>query len=311
MFRRFHEQRKEVGTIYKQVSAFQASKLGASMVSENIADHIRNYLIDKPKDYRPLLCCWRGGLRSSSMATVLRSVGWQAGVVTGGYRAYRHFVVNFLKEFTPARVIVINGYTGSGKTLLLKTLATMGQQVLDLEGLANHKGSVFGGDPNHPQPAQKRFESLIYDQLVQFDPSVPIFIEAESAKVGRLNLPNPLWQQMKGASVFEVSCSLANRANYLVDDYHEWLDDEDRILTTIERLRGFHAHALLDQWCNDAREKQWQALVESLLSEHYDKRYKSGGSSYFQEPSSQFCLQNHSESAITECAESLIRAAKL
>ena len=207
------EERARVGTIYKQVSAFEARKIGAALVSENIARHLAEHFSDKPREYRPLVYCWRGGQRSGSLATVLADIGWQVGLVDGGYKAFRHHVVETISAKADAlRFVVLNGFTGAGKTLVLKAMSERGEQVLDLEGLANHKGSVFGGDPDNPQPAQKRFETLLFDKLKTFSEDRPVFLEAESAKIGRLNLPNPLWQRMKAAPVIEIVSPLAARA---------------------------------------------------------------------------------------------------
>ncbi len=305
------DERERVGTIYKQESSFDARKIGASLVSANIARHLAEHFADKPKNYRPVVYCWRGGQRSGSFGIVLSNIGWDVSVIEGGYRTYRRHVSETIERVAPdLKLVVLNGYTGAGKTLLLKQLEEEGAQVLDLEGLACHKGSVFGGDPENPQPAQKRFESLLYDKIRAFDPGEPVFIEAESAKVGRLNLPNPLWQKMKISPVIEIDSPLAARAAYLKSDYEEWLEDLDRIHATLERLESFRSKKQIQRWRDLAEEGSWLDFVSELLSEHYDQCYTVGGSGNFEKPATSVLLPAHSRDEISRAAQELEQKAK-
>ena len=305
------EERTRVGTIYKQVSPFEARKTGAALVSRNIASHLESHFSDKGKDYRPLLYCWRGGQRSGSLATVLNNIGWATTVIEGGYRTYRAHVIETVRAQSDGlSFIVLNGFTGAGKTLILKALEKSGHQVLDLEGLACHKGSVFGGDPESHQPAQKRFESLLFDHLSTFDASRPVFVEAESAKIGRLNLPNPLWQRMKHAPVVEIVSPLESRVAYLTADYVEWMGDTARVQRTIDRLKGFHADRTLTEWKAMSERGEWEELVTRLLAEHYDKRYSVGGSSHFECPSIIIELPGHDEIWVERCAAELVEKSR-
>ena len=301
----YDAERAEVGMVYKQVSPFEARKMGAAIVSRNIAQHIETYFAKKDKSYRPLIHCWRGGQRSESMATVISNIGWHVVLIEGGYRTYRtHVIEQIVKRVEKLNFVVLNGLTGAGKTLLLKELSYGGEQVLDLEGIARHKGSVFGGDPDNPQPAQKRFESLLFDELVKFDEGRPVYIEAESAKIGRLNLPNPLWQRMKESTVVELFSSLDCRAEYLTKDYEEWLSDLDRVENTIDRLKGFHSGKLLMEWKSMARRNEWTELARSLLAEHYDRRYRpEAEKSHFQVPSEKLEIKKHDPASLRECVE--------
>ena len=165
-----NEERVLVGTEYKQISPFVARKRGAALAARNVASHIERHVLDKPRDWQPLVYCWRGGQRSGSLALVLGQIGFRVQVVEGGYRAYRRAVMDEL-ESLPERFQfrVLCGKTGSGKSRLLTALHTQGAQVLDLEGLANHRGSVLGLVPGHPQPSQKRFETLLWDVLRRLD----------------------------------------------------------------------------------------------------------------------------------------------
>ncbi|MBP82705.1 MAG: tRNA 2-selenouridine(34) synthase MnmH [Verrucomicrobiales bacterium] len=302
-----NEQRAQVGTIYKQISSFDARKIGAAMVSSNIAEHIRNHFFEKPKDYRALIYCWRGGQRSGSLGTVLSEIGWDISQLEGGYRAHRREVIERIEGFSEAvTLMVLNGYTGAGKTLVLKEIRRQGGQVLDLEGLARHKGSVFGGDLHEPQPAQKRFETLIFDEIRSMDLSRPVFIEAESAKIGRLNLPNALWQKMKQSTVIEIDSPLDSRADYLTDDYEEWLGDASRILKTLDRLKDFHASEKITSWKAMVTHQNWRELIGDLLMEHYDRRYHVAGDGNYAIPKETVKLSRHDVDAVTACALEVI-----
>src|SRR5262249_26159773 len=142
---------------------------------------------ERPRAWRPLVYCWRGGTRSGALVHVLQQIGWKARQLGGGYKAYRRSVIAELEE-SPGRFEwhVVCGLTGSGKSRLLRALARCGAQVLDLEMLAAHRGSVLGDLPGEPQPPQKMFESLLWNELRQFDPMQPVFVEAESKRIGNL-----------------------------------------------------------------------------------------------------------------------------
>lgn len=300
------DERARVGTIYKQVSPFEARKLGAALVSRNIARHLEGHFAGKGRDYRPLVYCWRGGQRSRSLAVVLAEIGWGADVVEGGYKAYRRRVVEAIAS-SSGRLgfVILNGYTGAGKTRLLRSLEEIGEQVLDLEGLARHKGSVFGGIPEQPQPSQKRFESLLYDRLSRFDPKRRVFVEAESAKIGRLNLPLPLWRRLVRGPVVEIVSPLEARAAHLVEDYRDWLGDTERISATLDRLNGFQSNGTLATWKAMAEAGAWDELVRGLLAGHYDRRYPVGGDGPYAAPSLVLELGAHDPASVHRCAVEL------
>ncbi|HEV7390339.1 MAG TPA: tRNA 2-selenouridine(34) synthase MnmH, partial [Burkholderiales bacterium] len=192
-----NSERALVGTLYKQTSSFDAKKLGASLVSANIARHLREQFHDRPRDWRPLVYCWRGGGRSDALAHVLAQIGWRVGRLEGGYKAYRHAVVADL-DVLPRRFTwrVVCGMTGTGKSRTLRALGAAGAQVLDLEALAAHRGSVLGNMPYEPQPTQKMFDSLVWNELRGFDPDRPVFVESESKKIGRLRVVDALIDAM-------------------------------------------------------------------------------------------------------------------
>src|SRR5262245_47269410 len=193
----YDAERTEVGTLYKQASAFEAKKVGGALVARNVARHIENHWKENPKSWRPLVYCWRGGKRSGAMAHILREIGWDAQTLPGGYKAYRRWVVEELEK-KPGNLefFVVHGPTGSGKSRLLSALARAGAQVLDLEQLAAHRGSVLGGLPDQPQPTQKMFESRLLEAMSRLDANKAVYVEGESKKIGQLQVPEALIARM-------------------------------------------------------------------------------------------------------------------
>src|SRR5947207_12566106 len=202
-------QRAEVGTLYKQVSPFEAKKLGGALVAKNGARHVERLFGKNDKNWRPLIYCWRGGKRSGAMAHILREIGWDAETLEGGYRAYRRWVVDALAT-VPAEIdfIVVHGPTGSGKSRFLSALSRAGAQVLDLEALAARRGSVLGGLPGEPQPSQKWFESQLLAALENFDRTHPVFVEGESKKIGELQVPEALMARMRASRCITLESEL-------------------------------------------------------------------------------------------------------
>ena len=267
-------ERAEVGTLYARDS-FAARRLGAALVSANIAAHLGGWCAGQPRHWRPLVYCWRGGQRSRSFALVLREIGWKATLLEGGWRAYRRQVVDDLPSLAAARRFhVLTGLTGVGKTRLLQWLAARGENVLDLEQLARHRGSLLGREPDHPQPTQKYFESLVCDALHRTDPARPVWVEAESRRVGRLLIPTPVWHGMMGGEVTEVSTPLEARVDALLEDYAHFQREPAALLALLPTLIGRHSRAQVDAWAAQVRAGAWRELVRSLLAVHYDPGYR-------------------------------------
>ncbi|SIS78407.1 tRNA 2-selenouridine(34) synthase MnmH [Phaeovulum vinaykumarii] len=265
-------ERARVGTIYKQVSPFMARKIGAAIVARNAARHLEGPLADKPGGWRPLVYCWRGGQRSGSFATILSQIGWRVELVRGGYKAWRGLVVQALYDRPfPAPVIVLDGNTGSAKTELLNLLPEHGVQVIDLEGLAGHRGSLFGA--MGVQPSQKLFEMRLAMAMSALDPARPVVVEAESAKVGECRLPPGLWRAMCAAPRIEIAAPLAARAAYLTRAYADLTADPDQLLARIESLRHFHSAETIETWMQAARAGDFATLAQGLMAAHYDPRY--------------------------------------
>lgn len=266
-------ERAQVGTIYKQDSPFRARKIGAALVAANAAKHLQGPLADKPGGWQPLVYCWRGGQRSGSFASILSQIGWRVDLVAGGYKAYRTLVVNALYDTPfPCPVVLLDGNTGSAKTDLLHRLAKRGAQVLDLEGLAHHRGSLFGAMAGG-QPSQKAFESALAMAISQLDPARAVVVEAESSKVGNCRLPPMLWKAMGAAKRLEIIAPVAARARYLVTAYADLTQDAARLSSVIDRLRNAHSADQIAAWQGMAASGAFTDLAADLMAQHYDPRY--------------------------------------
>ncbi len=267
-------ERVAIGTLYKQVSPFAARKRGAVLVARNVAAHVERHLLDTAHGWTPLVYCWRGGKRSGALATVLDQIGFRVHILEGGYREYRRAVVAQL-EIWPARFSwrVVCGPTGSGKSRLLAELAQQGTQVLDLETLANHRGSVLGLVPGNRQPSQKEFDSRIWDSLRRFDPAQPVFVESESKKVGDLRVPEALIREMRASRCLWLELPLARRVALLIEDYDFFVRDCDAFCARLDALRVLRGNEVVAAWQEAAREGRTAEVVEALLVTHYDPIY--------------------------------------
>jgi len=270
-----NDQRREVGTLYAQQSKFQASRIGAALVARNIADHLDGPLADKPGSWAPLIYCWRGGNRSGAMATILSRVGWRVGMVEGGYRTYRRGVVRRLyQEAPPLRVVLVAGPTGSGKTVLLGHARALGAQVLDLEALAAHRGSLFGGLKAEAQPSQRLFETRLLQALDTLDPTRPVLVEAESSRIGQISLPPAIWSRMVEAPRIEIAAPAAVRARHIVETYGDITSDLAAIEEALTRLPRHIGREQRDAWRTLATAGAFLDLSEQLIHVHYDPAYR-------------------------------------
>ena len=277
-----NEERARVGTLYKQESPFAAKKLGAALVARHIAEHVEQRFLDKPRDWKPLVYCWRGGKRSGAMTHVLRQIGWQASAIDGGYKSWRRHVVAELAEL-PRRfsLRVVTGATGSGKSRLLEALAAQGAQVLDLEALAAHKGSVLGGLPDEAQPSQKMFESRLLAVLRRLTFTEPVFVEAESRRIGALQVPDALLESMRAGPCLRIEATDAARVRFLIGDYDYFLADPGALKDKLACLRELQSGETLSRWNHMIDARDWPALVAELLAQHYDPLYRrSQGKNY-------------------------------
>lgn len=302
-------ERAEVGTIYKQ-SPFIARKKGAALVAKNISQHLIEYFASKDKDYRPLVYCWRGGQRSNSMASVLSQIGWQVTVLEGGYKTYRTYVREQLEQLPENfNYKLLCGLTGSGKTYILRQLKQRGAQVLDLEGIANHRGSLLGenwsGKPT-PQPSQKYFESLLLQQLQSFESSKTVWLESESNKIGRVYLPQSLWQKMKQASSIEIQLPLAARVQFLLDEYPHLVVHLDVLKAKLALLKSRYGRDKLNYWYQLIDAGKGEAFVQDVLQSHYDPSYTQSIQRDFTKVERVLSLPDLSDASINQLIDSLM-----
>jgi tRNA 2-selenouridine synthase len=298
-------ERVEVGTIYSQQSPFLARKVGAAMVAANAARHLRGPLADLLGDWQPLVYCWRGGQRSGSFATILDQVGWRVHLIEGGYRSYRKTVSQMLYDTPLAhRLMIVDGHTGTGKTALLHHLRDQGAQILDLENLAGHRGSLFGAQKDG-QPSQKMFETQLASALQVLDPNKLTWIEGESSKIGARVIPPSVWARMSAAPRIEITAPIAARAAFLATAYADLTHDTETFIGLIHRLRHYHAKDTILDWQALATAGDWQSLAKQLMVEHYDPRYAKSQARAVQRPE-QIALAALDPQSLSNTAHQLI-----
>ncbi|HCF28211.1 MAG TPA: tRNA 2-selenouridine(34) synthase MnmH [Cyanobacteria bacterium UBA11049] len=303
-------ERALVGTMYKQINPFTARKKGAALVTKNISQHLITHFTAKDKDYHPLVYCWRGGQRSNSMATVLTQIGWRVTVLEGGYKTYRAYVRQQLEDL-PAKFTykVLCGLTGSGKTHILRQLQQRGAQVLDLEALANHRGSLLGEEWQEkptPQPSQKYFESLLLQQLQKFDLNKIVWLESESNKIGRVYLPLSLWQRMKQASCVEIQLPIAARVDFLLQEYPYLVNNPVFLKAKLELIKSRIGKQKLNQWYQFIDSEQWEEFVKDLLISHYDPTYSQSIERDFSNVEKPLYLTRLSDDSIKQILDKLL-----
>jgi tRNA 2-selenouridine synthase len=305
-------ERAAVGTLYKQVSPFEAKKVGAALVAKNVARHVETLFAGKDRGWRPLVYCWRGGKRSAAMAHILREIGWDAQTLAGGYRGYRRWVVDRL-EGLPCRFEwrVIHGPTGSGKSRFLGALRRAGAQVLDLEDLARHRGSLLGELPGEPQPPQKMFDGLVWKALKAFDTARPVYVEAESKKIGQLQVPARLLDRMREGECLRLEAPAAERVRFLIDEYRHFLADPAALKEKLRCLTPHYGHSVVGRWLAQAESGAWAELVGDLLHTHYDPSYlRATTRNYLHYDSGrQLSVERLDETGIESAAAELSRSA--
>jgi tRNA 2-selenouridine synthase len=304
-------ERAEVGTLYKQISPFDAKKLGAALVAKNVAQHVARLFKERPKDWHPLVYCWRGGKRSGSMAHILREIGWQADTLEGGYKAYRRWVLGQLELLPSAlQFTVVHGPTGSGKSRFLAALRRAGAQVLDLEELAAHRGSVLGNLPGRPQPSQKMFESLLLVELQALDPAQPVFVEGESKKIGEIQVPESLMSRMRASPCIVLETAIETRVDLLLEEYRHFVQDRKALDAQLDCLVALHGRERIAQWKAIA---DWRELVRRLLLEHYDPAYRRSSERNFAQlgDAARVRIPGADEAAFAQAAAGLTERASL
>ena len=304
-----NEERITIGTLYKQESPFAAKKLGAALVSKNIANHLENHFLDLPREWRPLIYCWRGGERSGAFTHILNRIGWKAKQLEGGYQGFRRTVIDDLEKAADQFSFqVICGMTGSGKTKVLQEIGTLGAQILDLEGLAVHRGSVLGNEPNIEQPTQKAFETALWNALRALDPSKPIYVESESKKVGGLHVPDALMDKIRNGACIELRSSMQTRVSWLIREYYHFLVDTDHFKEKLALLTAHYGKVQIAKWNDAIDARNFPELVEELLVKHYDPSYQSSIVRNFPQYSIEnfVQLENDSDEAFANAAKAIV-----
>ena len=308
-----NEERVIVGTMYKQVSPFEATKAGAAIVARNIAWHLEHTFAERPRNWRPLIYCWRGGKRSGSMTMLLNMIGWQARQLDGGYKTYRHSVLETLGTL-PGQFdyIALVGPTGSGKTRLLQALRQAGAQVLDLEELARHRGSLLGAWPGQAQPSQKAFDTALVDALSRLDVRRPVFVESESRRIGRVTLPLALLERFHRGACIEIDASREDRIAFLLQDYAHLFDDPRQFQQQLDRLIGLHSKEQVRHWQQLIDAGARAELSGELIERHYDPAYQRSSGQHFRglaqalrftfRPNAADCVEQ-ARALLAQCAE--------
>ena len=305
-----NDERRDIGTLYKQVNAFEAKKRGAAIAARNIAAHIEREVIDKPKDWKPLAYCWRGGNRSGALSLILSQIGFRVTLVEGGYKAFRAAVVQDIPRLASGldwRVIC--GTTGSGKTRLLQALAAQGAQVIDLEALARHRSSVLGAIPGLAQPTQKRFDTLVWEALRRLDPTRPVFIESESKKVGNVAVPVSLIEAMRDSPCLNLVLPDAERVSLLMEDYDFFVRDVEHFCDRLQVLAEFRGKVVVEGWQASVRAGNIEPVVQELLTQHYDPVYLQSMRRNFRlfEDAKIIAPDDHSTGAMALLAKQLVK----
>ena len=267
-------ERAEVGTMYKQVGSFEAKRRGAVLVSRNISYHLETELANAPRNFSPLIYCWRGGQRSRAMAQILSEIGWKVTLLEGGYKTYRKQVLVGLDEIPATlRPIILRGRTGLAKTRILRAAAKLGTQVIDLEGLAAHRGSLLGSVPGFDQPSQRKFESRIFDVMRQLDPARRVVIEAESNNVGACHVPAELWRSMGRSQSIQITAPIAARVEFLLGDYQHLMTEPERLNPLLDWVAARVGKEAVLRWRKAIANGDWTGFVTSVLEDHYDPAY--------------------------------------
>ena len=277
-----NEERSRVGILYKKVSGFEAKKQGAALVASHIASHIEKHLADKAESWQPLVYCWRGGTRSAAMVHVLNDIGWRAQQLPGGYKAYRRRVIETIAELArQLRFVVLCGKTGVGKTRLLEVLCKHSKQVLNLEKIANHKGSVLGEPTEGEQPSQKCFESKLCHTMRTLDPEQTVYVEAESPKIGRVQIPTVLVNAIHCGQCLHIEAALSTRVAFLCKEYRHFLQDLELFKSAIERLTAYAGKKKIEYWLSLHKAQEMSELVGDLLVSYYDPFYTRSMNKHF------------------------------
>lgn len=263
----------EVGTLYKS-DKHAAYLIGVAHSLRNMADAIDGIIKTVPEQAKIGVYCFRGGKRSQLWANALTTVGYRVERLEGGWKAYRAWVRRQLEEL-PGRFSynVLCGPTGCGKTRLLYALQEAGAQVLDLEAIAAHRGSLIGAIPGVSQPPQKLFDSYLVERLLQLDPLRSVWLEAESKKIGEVQLPDALFKRMHTGRCVRLESPIEERVKLWREDYSHWEKDPQALLLRLRYVKSIVGGDRFQAWEQLAAERRIPELFESLMLHHYDPAY--------------------------------------
>ena len=264
-------QRKRVGKIYKN-DPFEARKIGASIIIKNIETFLKKNSLSKSENI--LIYCWRGGMRSLSLYLILKNIGYKVSILDKGYKEYRTFINNFfVNELGSIKFKILNGLTGTGKTFFLNKLSNS-FPVIDFEKLACHKGSILGDIPEISQPTQKKFESRIWYSMFESQFKKEFWAESESHRIGKLFIPNKLFDKMKKGKVFNLIVPKKIRVNFILKDYKYLLEQKNKLINSLLILKKFIGEKEFRNLKEQLEKKNFNRFVLNLLDFHYDKVYK-------------------------------------
>jgi tRNA 2-selenouridine synthase len=265
-----NEERAEVGTLYKQVSRDEAYLKGLEIVGPKM-----RHFVEKAREVNPgktiHIHCWRGGMRSQSMGWLFENSGFEVNTLVGGYKAYRNKVLESFKQ--PLPLLVLGGKTGTGKTIMLHGLQEVGEQIIDLEGLANHKGSSFGAMGEDPQPSTEHFQNLLFEEIQKLDLNRRIWIEDESIHIGKVMIPNDFFKQKEKASVIAVEIPTEKRLDHLVEVYAHF--DKEELKAAVERIEKRLGGLATKNALEALDDENYRKTAEICLN-YYDKTYTFG-----------------------------------
>lgn len=265
-------ERKIIGTIYKKFGSFEANKSGAMIITKNISLILQRF-INLPKDLEIVVYCWRGGKRSYSLNTILNSIGIKSNIIKGGYKSFRKMVIEKLETLPKNyKFVVIAGPTGNGKTLLLEKLEKSGENIINLEQLANHYGSVLG-DINLIQPTQKSFETHLLYSLSKLEASKICFIESESKKIGKLSIPDILLKKIRNSPCIQIEIPIDSRVENIKENYKYFIDNPDELLTRLKKIKQYIGIENLNNWTKLINHYEWDAFIEQMITSYYDPLY--------------------------------------
>jgi len=267
------EERKTIGTIYVQESVEKAKRIGIGVASKKLPD-IYDKVANLNKEYDHLIFfCAKGGFRSTSVASLFSSIGINAFKIDGGYKKYRKYINNALpKTVENIKFVVLYGNTGTGKTHILEEIEKMGPDILDLEACANHRGSLLGSVGLGEQNSQKQFESLLYESLKNRKSNL-VFVEGESKRIGKVIIPNYIYNAMNNGIHIKIEANMEYRVNNIMKDYVHETDDE--LISSLNLLRKYMGNRKIDNYIDLINENKYEEVIEELMVKYYDPRYEN------------------------------------